>query len=55
MPKKLIDCYEITVKFSIQKKDWDADNDKISKELIADKIQQGIETPLEDISVSIIK
>ena len=55
LPKKTIECYEVTAIFTIRKSYWDIDNDKIDEEIIKDRIQQGIEVPLEDICVKIIK
>lgn len=56
MPKKTIEVYEITAIFTIQKKYWDTDNTaEISEEIIKNRIQQGIETPLEDIKIKIEK
>jgi hypothetical protein len=53
MAKITIDIYEVEIKMSIRKKYWDADNETMTKELLKDKIQQGIEVPIEDINVVI--
>jgi len=47
MVKKLVEFYEIEAKFSIRKDYWDADNEKISPKIISEKIQSGIEVPIE--------
>jgi hypothetical protein len=52
---KQIDCYEITAKILIRKNYWHMDNDALDKDIIADKIQQGIEVPIEDIIIVIKK
>lgn len=53
MVTKVVDYYEISINVLIAKKYWDADNAKINKEIIADKIQQGIEVPIEEINIII--
>lgn len=50
---KLIDYYEISINVLIEKKYWDADNDKMNAKIIADKVQQGIEVPIEEINIVI--
>lgn len=55
MPKKMIETYEITAIFTIRKNYWDIDNEKMNEDIIKDKIQQGIEVPLEDIKVGIVR
>lgn len=51
MSRKVIELYEIEVKMSIRKDFWDGENDTISADIIHDKIQQGIEIPIESIKV----
>jgi hypothetical protein len=53
MKIKTIDLYEIEVKILIRKDFWDAENEKMNKEAVRDKIQCGIEVPIEDINVVI--
>jgi hypothetical protein len=53
MVTKVIDYYEISIKLLIAKKYWNADNAVMNKEIIADKVQQGLEVPIEDINVII--
>jgi len=55
MPTRSIEFYEITAKFSIRKKYWDIDNKTIDANILTDKIQQGIEVPIEDIHIQIQK
>lgn len=51
MAKIIIEVYEVDVKMTIRKKYWDADNKVMNANIIKDKIQQGIEVPIEDIDV----
>jgi hypothetical protein len=53
MAKITIDVYEVEIKMSIRKKYWDTDNGIMTKEILKDKIQQGIEVPIENINVEI--
>jgi len=53
MKIKTIDLYEIEVKILIRKDFWDAENEEMNKEIIRDKIQCGIEVPIENITVVI--
>jgi hypothetical protein len=53
MAKITIDVYEVEIKMSIRKKYWDTDNGIMTKEILKDKIQQGIEVPIENISAEI--
>jgi hypothetical protein len=51
MVKKVVDYYEVNVKMLIRKDFWDADNPEISNELVASKVQSGIEVPIESMDV----
>lgn len=51
MVKKEVDYYEVSVKMLIQKKYWDADNGRMDEDIIRDKVQCGIECPIESIDV----
>lgn len=51
--KLSIDCYEVSVKLLIRKSYWDADNGKMDEDVLSDKIQQGVECPIEKIDVVI--
>lgn len=53
MPKKTIEFYEVIVKFTVRQKYWIADNGVMTREVVADKIQQGVEVPIEDVEVTI--
>lgn len=60
MPKKTVEFYEIHVKMSIRKKYWDEqypDGEKVllTPKEISERIQCGIEVPLEDVKVEILK
>jgi hypothetical protein len=48
-----VEFYEVEVKFLVRKCYWDLDNPKMTKKLVADKVQQGLEVPLENIVVRI--
>ena len=53
MTKISVEVYEINVKMVIIKKFWHMDNKVITAQLIKDKIQQGIEVPINNILVEI--
>lgn len=57
MPKRTVDVYEVVVKFSILKKYWrEAEGlPKISTEILADKIQQGIELPIDIDEITLME
>ena len=55
MPTKTIQLYEIHAKFTIRKDDWEKDQLEMTEEKIRDKIEAGIEIPIEDIQIKIIK
>jgi hypothetical protein len=55
MPKKELDFYEVYVNFKVRKDYWHADNDKMNSRLIIDKVQSGIEVPIEDVEVKIVE
>jgi hypothetical protein len=53
MPTITYETYEVDVKMIIIKKYWDKDCGKMTINKIKDKIQQGIEVPIEEVSVKI--
>jgi hypothetical protein len=53
MVERKVEFYEVDVKFLVRKKYWDADNPKMTKKLIEQKIQSGVEVPIEDVVVVI--
>jgi hypothetical protein len=54
--KKEIDCYRVNIELVLRKEWWDESNDgKMTKENVHDRIQQGVEIPIEDISIKIEK
>lgn len=53
MVKRVVDYYEVSVKMLIEKKWWDADNPEMSNEIVAEKVQCGIEVPIESIVVEV--
>ena len=55
MPKQLVDFYQVNVSFKVRKDYWDIDNPKISPKIIESKIQAGIEVPIDDCKIDIIK
>ena len=53
MVERKVEFYEVEVKFLVRKDYWDADNPKMTKKLISERIQSGIECPIEDIVVGV--
>jgi hypothetical protein len=53
MPTITYETYEVDVKMIIIKKYWDKDCGKMSMKQIKERIQNGIEVPIEEISVKI--
>lgn len=56
MPSRVVDCYEITAKILVRKDYLDAELRMLKgslKEVLVDKIQQGIEVPCESIIIAV--
>lgn len=51
MVKIVVEYYDVSVKMLIPKKYWDADNGVMDADTVKDKIQQGIECPIDSIDV----
>lgn len=54
MPKRMMDFYDVTVRFTVMKRYWLAEYPKMTGEIVKDKVQQGIEIPIEDIDVRVV-
>lgn len=52
---KTIDCYEVIIKMLIRKDYWYESNGDMTKKMIEEKVQQGIEVPIDEIGVTIKK
>jgi hypothetical protein len=55
MVKKVVDYYEVSVKMLVRKDFWDADNDVMDNDTIHDRIQSGMEVPVESMEIAIKK
>ena len=49
--KLSIDCYELTIKVVVRKDYWDADNNFMNAKIVKEKIEIGLEIPLESVDV----
>lgn len=58
MPKRTINVYEVNVSFTVEKKLWKMEEDrcgKLTAEVIEDRIQQGIEVPIDGCKIKIVE
>lgn len=55
MVVKTIECYTINIKLLIRKDYWDDENLTTNNKIIAEKIQCGLEIPIEQIDIKIMK
>ena len=53
MPKICVDCYELKIRLVIRKDYWDEGGEKMSKKVIEDKLQQGLEIPIDSFEIEI--
>jgi len=53
MVKISIDCYEVKITLLIRKDYWAECGERMSKKVLEEKLQQGIETPIDKFEIEI--